>query len=703
MERRRFLAALSALGSLGVAGCPEDLRADDTAAPTETPVDTPGVATPTGTASPTATATGTATAADTGTETETDAETDTETASPGSDLPALATDGKWLVDEDGNEVVLRGLATVEPLWGMNYADQRGADYWESLDRLTDESNGWYPSVVRIPCTTEYEKLGIETYAERFLDPIVEHCADNGVYALIDHHLVKEYESDETDRLMRTFWETVAPRYADDSHVLYELYNEPTEPAHWGDDEAAWSAWKEIAQPWVDLVREHAPETPLVVGSPRWTSLPHMAVEDPFEGKNLVYAGHIYPDNGQPGEFDDTYGAPAEDVPVMITEFGWDATSDSDVDQGTTSGWGDPFFEWLESYENVSWIGWCYDPVWGPPLVDADWNLLGGDSFAGHTMKRQLFENRTNRTPDAVTSSGAAYAGPDDVSPPPVPAGVTTDVVSEREFRVRWDGVSDAETSTQYYTVYLDGDVESIVRDGTSHVVGGDADQTYEVSVSAADALSNESARTDPVTHETGTEPGPAAEIAKTASAPTIDGDDDGWSEATTHEFRHVIQGTVDGERDLSGGWRARWDGEALYVLVDVTDDQRSTDSADHYDDDSVEVYVDADNSGGNSYDGENDFHFSFPRDDGEMTGIFPRGVAAVEWSRAETDDGYRIECAFPWSVLGVSPEAGHQLGFDVHVNDDDDGDGRDAKLSWAADTDMAWDDPSLFATVELTD
>jgi len=709
MDRRRFLAKLSAISAVGLAGCPGGDGGTDTPGETDrggTPTATP-VSTPTGTPTATATAAATPTAepTDEPTAEPTDEPTDTATDQPPieSDLPRLQTDGKWIVDENGNEVVLRGAATVEPWWAMEYQNQRGADYWESLEMITDRSNGWYPSVLRIPCTINYQEVGISTYAARYLDRIVRHCADNDVYVMIDHHLVRNHDTEETDRLMRNFWNEIAPRYADHSHVIYDIYNESSGPNHWGDDQAAWDSWKEVAQPWVDLVRDHAPDTPLIIGSPRWTRMPHMALEDPFEGDNLIYAGHFYPQHGDPSEMDDVFGAPAEEVPVMMTEFGWEVNGNPQVDRGTTSGWGDPFREWLSSYPNVGWTGWIFDSVWTPRTVDTDWNLLGGDYYAGHFMKRWMYEKRDERTPEAVETDGATYTGPSDESPPPAPTDLSTVDLNETRFEVAWSSVEDDETSVMFYRVYVDGAVVGTAEAETM-TIEGTPGESYDIAVTAVDAVSNESDRSETVSHQMEGELQVDAEIPRAGSAPAIDADvDDGWSGVEAREFQHVIAGSVDGDDDLGGTWRAQWDDDAFYVLVDVTDDASSTDSSEHWQDDSLELFVDADNSKGSSYDGTNDFQFTVPRGDGEIGGRLPQDTSTVEWAQTETDAGYRMEFAFPWSVLAVSPSVDHAMGFDAQVNDDDDDSERDAKMAWYGEEDIAWDNPSAFATVQLVE
>jgi len=623
--------------------------------------------------------------------------------------PRLRTDGKWVVDPDGNEVVLRGVNTVDPWWADRYADQRGNSYAETLELATDREAGWYPRVIRIPCQpNSIAEIGVETFASDYLDPAIETCRENDAYAIVDYHTIEPYDTDDVDQRIREFWGTVAPRYADRSHVLYELFNEPTEP--YGNGLDSWKRWRETAQPWIDLVREEAPETPIVVGSPEWTSLTRFAPEAPFEGENLIYAGHIYPSDG-PDTWEDNYGAPAEEVPVMITEWGYLDVNGNGHDphmRGTTSGWGEQFRLWLSKHPNVGWAAWCFDSVWDPQMFTAEWDLLGGEYYMGRFTKKWLADARNSGVPGYMTfDEGGDPTAPDDASPPDPPSEFAVDSVGLRSAQVSWTASTDAETSVALYTIYVDD--EPVVRVGekttASTVSGLTPDSNVELAVTATDVAGNESERSESVTVTTD-EPRVHAQVGRAATAPTLDGEltESSWADATAHPLETTLTGTIDGDADLAAEWLARWDDEALYVAVRITDDAQSADSDSAWNDDSVEIYVDADNSKEERYDGENDFQFIVPYDgSGVSTGGDSPPAGDAEQAQQLTPDGWQVEFRLPWSTAGVTPSAGDLVGFDVHVNDDDDGDARDAKLSWFATEDDAWQNPRLFANVELVE
>ncbi|QLH77152.1 fibronectin type III domain-containing protein [Halosimplex rubrum] len=429
-------------------------------------------------------------------------------ASAGVPTPRLHTDGKWIRDPQGNAVQLRGMATADPAF---YRRTHPKSFEEVLRWATDTERGWHPNVVRLPFTQDnVAHYGIDTLISEFIRPAVDILASRDVYALVDFHLIRPYTQEATetynsenedtldpiDDVMRNFWNAVAPEFADDEHVVYELFNEPTQPTMYGDDEGAWQTWRDAAQPWVDLVRGHAPETPIVIGSPRWTSVTHMAPEYPFEGENLIYAAHIYPDNGAPSEFDQYYGEPANDVPVVVTEFGWDPDGGS-VDQGTTSGWGEPFRQWAEGYANMGWISWCFDDSWAPTFFDSPgegaaepWTLKTGADQMGGYIKTWLDETQSDSVPASPI---------DDSIAPPAPANPTVSNATEISVDLSWDAVTDeGEAGLSHYTVYLDGErvQEALPGATTTTVAGLSPGTTYEFAVTAEDDAGNES---DPAT------------------------------------------------------------------------------------------------------------------------------------------------------------------------------------------------------------
>jgi hypothetical protein len=202
---------------------------------------------------------------------------------------------------------------------------------------------------------------------------------------------------------------------------------------------------------------------------------------------------------------------------------------------------------------------------------------------------------------------------------------------------------------------------------------------------------------------------PDAQIPPAGSPePVIDGiREDIWLVSEEHEipYNNVGEDPVD-DMDCSGTWWALWDIDYLYLYVDVKDEDLQNDSGESWQDDSVEIYVDAGNDKLLSY-GADDYQYraawnvDFPEIQEYHHGS--TSLPGVEFIVSETDDGYALEIKFPWEALYIdgSPALNDLMGFTVMINDDDAGDNRETQLAWQPNTADAWQDPSMFGTVQL--
>ncbi|MGB1255629.1 MAG: sugar-binding protein [Thiolinea sp.] len=167
----------------------------------------------------------------------------------------------------------------------------------------------------------------------------------------------------------------------------------------------------------------------------------------------------------------------------------------------------------------------------------------------------------------------------------------------------------------------------------------------------------------------------------------------------------LIAGETWVKRDLFGKWQGKWDKEFLYLSVQVYDEQIKHDSENPEDDDSIEFYIDADNSRNGSYDGINDFRMTFAwgREEVIIDEKSPQSIHEDLWFELiDTEDGYKLHAKIPWAMLGVDADVRHRVGIEVQVNDDDDGGKREQKISWLAREDNAMNDPRLFGVVLIS-
>jgi endoglucanase len=302
-------------------------------------------------------------------------------ASEVSDVPPrLTAKGNTLVDPDGNTVVLRGLS-------LPYLSQpRSLTVEQRIDRVADAG----ANVIRLPLYAKhraYDPMGAD---EKYLRSAVEHATARGLYVIVDFHAIDDLAKNVPQAFY--FWHVIAPLYADQPNVIYELYNEDSYyPNKKG---RSWSEFKSLIQPVVDIARERAPETLLLVSAPAWSHQLEGILDDPIDAQNIAYVSHLYPGH------DRKYWQQAADVaaqyPVFVTEFGWqNAGKTTYTIRGTTSGWGQAFYNFLEE-NGMSWTAFTYDTEHQPIMVDEDWNLLGGEDYCGEKVFEWLKEHSASR-------------------------------------------------------------------------------------------------------------------------------------------------------------------------------------------------------------------------------------------------------------------------------------------------------------------
>jgi hypothetical protein len=199
--------------------------------------------------------------------------------------------------------------------------------------------------------------------------------------------------------------------------------------------------------------------------------------------------------------------------------------------------------------------------------------------------------------------------------------------------------------------------------------------------------------------------------------PTVDAEIDAiWETVPVNDMPNILNGpdNVSGPSDLSATFRTLWDEVSLFFLVEVNDEAKVTDTGfpTPYADDCVEFWLDLNNSKNSSYlpSETDEYQIMFLRDNTTVHQVDHNDLLnGLDWAWTDTQTGYIFEVEMPWLTafkwnerFGVlQPEFGQKLGFEVHVNDDDDGDDRDANIGWFYTTDRAWTDPSTLGDMKM--
>ena len=194
-------------------------------------------------------------------------------------------------------------------------------------------------------------------------------------------------------------------------------------------------------------------------------------------------------------------------------------------------------------------------------------------------------------------------------------------------------------------------------------------------------------------------------VPETSVAPVIDGElDDVWQDASEESLliTDIINATSaipEDESDLSGAFKVMYDDDNFYFFIAVQDSVLDYTFSD-WQGDSVEIFFDGDNSKGSTYDGVNDNQIRINTDDVELADIGSSlPVDGTAFKVLLTDVGYNIEAAFPLEKLQIVPE--NVFGFEVQLNDNDDGSGRETMIRWFSNDNNSWSDASLFGEAVL--
>ncbi|WEK54611.1 MAG: endo-1,4-beta-xylanase [Candidatus Cohnella colombiensis] len=179
----------------------------------------------------------------------------------------------------------------------------------------------------------------------------------------------------------------------------------------------------------------------------------------------------------------------------------------------------------------------------------------------------------------------------------------------------------------------------------------------------------------------------------TYGTPTIDGTIDAvWSGAPSipiNRFQMAWQGA-------SGVAKALWDDQNLYVLFQVSDAQLDKGSANAYEQDSVEVFLDENNEKTSFYqpdDGQYRVNFD------NETSFNPTSIAnGFESATKVSGTNYVVEVKIPFK--SITPDIDMKLGFDVQINDGKDG-ARQSVATWNDTTGQGYQDTSVYGVLTL--
>lgn len=243
-----------------------------------------------------------------------------------SGVSPLSVNGTALVDAEGDTVVLTGPSMG---WHTNW----GRFYNEGTVKALKEK--WGANITRAAigahasgdCERSYQ--ADSAYAVNSAIALIDAAIANDMYVICDWH---SHENTMDDAI--EFFSTISSKYGDDPHIIYEIWNEPLD--------VQWSEIKDYAAKVIPVIRENAPSSLVIVGTPRWDQEVDLAAADPIDGKNIMYAVHFYAGTHKDYLREETEKAIADGLPLFISECGsMDASGDGNgIDYESWQAWVD---------------------------------------------------------------------------------------------------------------------------------------------------------------------------------------------------------------------------------------------------------------------------------------------------------------------------------------------------------------------------
>lgn len=256
-------------------------------------------------------------------------------------ISPLHTEGLNILNSENKPVILRGINLISTNWGDKYTT------WNP-EAISIASRDWHANVVR---TRLYQHEFETSPADFFLtleEQIIEPARKNGMYVIL-HPWFTDNKS-LPDKHGLAMWLSVAKRYGNDPHIIFDLLAEPRDVTF---DELQATYLSLIPQ-----VRSVSPDTLIMVTGLDWGRDINAWLDSPLEFQNIIYRANPY---NRTAEFPGYFGKIALKYPVFLGEFGTeDKLSMSLVDVKNILNYA--------SALNLGWTAWHFTDSGCPCLL-----------------------------------------------------------------------------------------------------------------------------------------------------------------------------------------------------------------------------------------------------------------------------------------------------------------------------------------------
>lgn len=276
---------------------------------------------------------------------------------------ALTTQGNRIVDQNGDEVRLRGMNLAWAMWDI------GSRFYNSqaLQWMRDD---WGISVVRAVMGVEGDLGYLDQPAlKEKITTVCDAAIDLGIYCIIDWH---DHNAHTNVAAAQAFFGEMAARYKNAPNVLYEPWFEPE-----------MDSWATVIKPYhetiISTIRQHS-QGIIILGTRVWSQMVDEAIGNPASGSNLAYALHFFAGTHEGWLRDSAQSALNRNVaPVFVSHWGT-----CDILGGTNDealGAAQTWLDWM-ALNKVSDVNWAIgDAGNGIPCMAVKAGASGSGNWA----------------------------------------------------------------------------------------------------------------------------------------------------------------------------------------------------------------------------------------------------------------------------------------------------------------------------------
>lgn len=286
---------------------------------------------------------------------------------PAAATAAITVSGTTLL-RDGKPWIPKGVVLVGRV--APAADTRPGAYAEARARFGDQELNdiarYGADLIRFQVSQGGSDPKSSIYSPAYVDEVVKAvrmARTRGFAVIVSMQSEKPSGEDNPSGLptdsTRRAWADLAPRFANDPGVMFELFNEPSRERGSAGPNPSWEEWRSSMQPVLDVIRRSGAHNVVIADGLQFSHILEgaPALSDP--DRKVVYGVHPNPRMHRfqtPAEWDAAFGIFARIHPVLVTEWNPHAGR---ICVPNAPQIASEFLAYARSH-NFGVVGWAYD-------------------------------------------------------------------------------------------------------------------------------------------------------------------------------------------------------------------------------------------------------------------------------------------------------------------------------------------------------